>query len=91
MKNDEQNEPISFTPRELQIIAYLLLETVHWKIARYMHTSQNTVEAQIKHLRQKVNAKSCQGLITYALLHGYTLHESTGKVFYKGKLIELPD
>ena len=93
MKNHENKlaeEEILFTSRELQIAAYLILSTFHWEIARFLNTSQNTVETQIKHLRQKVGARNCAGFVTYALNHGFKLNENTGNVFYKNKLIELP-
>ncbi|MCC6185630.1 MAG: response regulator transcription factor, partial [Chitinophagaceae bacterium] len=64
-----QNEPISLTPRELEIVRLIADELNNAQIGEKLFISERTVETHRKNIFRKTNTKSVAGLIKFAIEH----------------------
>ena len=69
-KNMPAEEPITLTPREIEIVKLLAQEYTNDQIADALHISFRTVETHRKNIMHKTKAQNIAGLIRYAYQQG---------------------
>ena len=62
-----KEEPISLTPREIEIVKLVAKEYSNAQIAETLFISERTVETHRKNIFRKTNTKSVVGLIRFAI------------------------
>ena len=83
LKNQEMDEA-HITPKEAEVLFYLLRHLSASKIARYMNISKRTVETHKEHFKAKFSATSTEGILEAAKANGYLTYIPKG--IYKKKL-----
>ncbi len=63
----KNNESVSLTPREIEIVRLIEKNYSNAQIAERLFISERTVETQRKNIFRKTNTKSVVGLIKYAI------------------------
>ena len=81
----ETTSEIHFTPREMEIIKLLLLDTKRREIAFNLDMCDGTLGNRIQTLFIKTGQHNMAGFILYVLTHGFEVNTATKTVTYNGK------
>jgi len=69
MKTKEAKNPL--TPREIEVVKYLLLGYTNKQIAEILFITEATVKKHVSSIFQKTGAKNRLDLALHAIAHGY--------------------